>query len=101
MKKIVSSLFAILVFAVFCFGQTAQEFLTRGNQFYKNKQYQEAVSSFSESIRLSPNSTEPWFNRAQSYFYMSRYDLAISDYTKALSINPNYDSALFQRGLAY
>ncbi|MBS1806679.1 MAG: DUF3421 domain-containing protein [Acidobacteria bacterium] len=82
-------------------GQTAQEFLDRGIQHYKNKQYAEAIPLFTQATKLNPNATAPWYNRAQAYYYSGNFDLAIADYSQAIRLNPNYLDALFQRGLAY
>src|SRR5687767_4643665 len=100
MKRI--SLIAIfwLVFAAVSFGQTAQDFFSRGVQQYKNKQYQEAIVNFSEAIRLNPNAPEPWFNRGQANFYTGNMESAIADYSQALRLKPTATDALFQRGLA-
>lgn len=101
MKRPVLLMAAVLTLAAAGLAQTAQQYLQKGNDFYKNKQYIQAITEYNQAIRLQPTAPEPWFNRGQCNYYTENYTRAIADYTQALNLRPTYVDALFQRGLSY
>ncbi len=57
-----------------------------------NKDYDLAISEYTEAIRLDPNGDDNYyFYRAQTYKWPKKdYDKAIADYTEAIRISPSY-----------
>src|SRR5262247_1062100 len=63
--------------------------------------YDQAITDFTEVVRLTPNRVEAYHNRGEAYRLKGDYDQALADYTKALAINPNYAKAYYARGVAH
>lgn len=65
-------------------------YFLRGNAYYDNTQYDEAINDYTEAINLDQNYLEAYYNRGYTYYQTKRYDEAIKDYTKVREINPDY-----------
>ncbi|XP_057758318.1 translocon at the outer membrane of chloroplasts 64-like isoform X1 [Arachis stenosperma] len=72
----------------------------RGNQAYKDKQWQKAIGFYSEAIKLSSDNATYYSNRAQAYLELGSYLQAESDCTKAISLDKKNVKAYFRRGRA-
>ena len=71
-----------------------------GGQQLSSKSYYGAIQTFSEVIRLTPDSPLPYYNRGMAYFYHGQnYDKAIRDLTTAIRLKPKFDKAYRLRGL--
>jgi tetratricopeptide (TPR) repeat protein len=80
---------------------TAQVWFDRGVELAKQEQYDQAISAFTESLRIDSNNAKAYVNRGYAYYLKEDYDRAIADYTEALRIDPNYARAYVNRGIAY
>jgi tetratricopeptide (TPR) repeat protein len=61
--------------------------------FYQTKDYDKAISDFTEAIKLDPNYAIAYFDRGMVYDETKDYDKAISDYTQAIRLDPfNFDA---------
>jgi type IV pilus assembly protein PilF len=72
-----------------------------GYAYLKNKQYDEAIATFT-SVSQDLLYATPHFPLAglgMAYYYKGQYDLAEKNYLKALDINPRYPTALWGLGL--
>jgi tetratricopeptide (TPR) repeat protein len=54
------------------------------------QQYDEAISSFSEAIRIDQNSAIDWYNRACGFSLKNEIDMAINDLIQSIKINPDF-----------
>jgi|GEM_PF-1807305 len=71
-----------------------------GEHQLNSKSYYAAIQTFSEIIRLTPNSAYPYYNRGMAHFYHGQnYDKAIRDLTTAIRLKPKFDKAYRMRGL--
>ena len=71
-----------------------------GEHQLNSKGYYGAIQTFSEIIRLTPNSPYPYFNRGVAHFYHGQnYDKAIRDLTTAIRLKPKFDKAYRMRGM--
>jgi tetratricopeptide (TPR) repeat protein len=74
----------------------------RGVAYRDVKNYDQALSDYSEAIRLYPKFGYAYNSRSVVYIEQKKnYAAAISDATNALRYNPSLDSAYYNRGLAY
>ena len=101
MKKIGLLTILSLTFTSFASAQTLKEYFERGLAAYKNKQYAEAITNYTQALKFNANASEIWFNRGQSYYFSGNLELAIADYSQTLKLKATYLDAWFQRGLAY
>ena len=73
----------------------------RGNELFKNSQFQEALDAYTEAIKIYKVDAASYANRALCYFKLEEYELVVVDATKALEIDEDYVKAYHRRGKAY
>nr|VDC76385.1 unnamed protein product [Brassica rapa] len=69
----------------------------QGNEYFKQKKFNEAIDCYSRSIALSPNAVA-FANRAMAYLKLKR--LAEADCTEALNLDDRYIKAYSRRATA-
>jgi len=72
-----------------------------GNTFLRESKIQEAISSYSEAIKLYPKNAIYYANRAAAYTTLRDHEAAIEDCIAAVKIDPTYSKAFSRLGLAY
>jgi len=82
---------------------SATAYWQRGQENYKNGNFDLAVEDFTEVIRRSPNYAPVYNLRAWVYAYhlKTNFDQAIADADQALKLSPNEANYLDTRGWAY
>ncbi|XP_061351071.1 translocon at the outer membrane of chloroplasts 64 [Gastrolobium bilobum] len=80
--------------------QTAEIAKEKGNQAYKDKQWQKAIGFYTEAIKLSADNATYYSNRAQAYLELGSYLQAEADCTKAINLDKKNVKAYFRRGTA-
>uniref|UniRef100_A0A1J3FL78 RNA polymerase II-associated protein 3 n=1 Tax=Noccaea caerulescens TaxID=107243 RepID=A0A1J3FL78_NOCCA len=71
----------------------------QGNEYFKQKKFNEAIDCYSRSIALSPNAVA-FANRAMAYLKIKRYREAEVDCTEALNMDDRYIKAYSRRATA-
>ncbi|CAH8304441.1 unnamed protein product [Eruca vesicaria subsp. sativa] len=71
----------------------------QGNEYFKQKKFNEAIDCYSRSIALSPNAVA-FANRAMAYLKIKRYREAEADCTEALNLDDRYIKACSRRATA-
>jgi len=72
-----------------------------GNDYMRDSQFNEAISSYTSAITLDPGNAIYYSNRAAAYAKLQDNKNSILDCEKALSIDPSYSKAYGRMGLAY
>ncbi|KAG8476630.1 hypothetical protein CXB51_030337 [Gossypium anomalum] len=72
----------------------------KGNQAYKDKQWQKAIGFYTEAIKLSGNNATYYSNRAAAYLELGSFLQAEADCTKAISLEKKNVKAYLRRGTA-
>ncbi|PSR96523.1 Translocon at the outer membrane of chloroplasts like [Actinidia chinensis var. chinensis] len=72
----------------------------KGNQAFKDKQYQKAISFYTEAIKLSGNNATYYSNRAAGYLELGSFLQAEADCTKAINLDKKNVKAYLRRGTA-
>ncbi|KAM7279216.1 hypothetical protein ACFE04_006350 [Oxalis oulophora] len=81
--------------------QTAEIAKEKGNQAYKEKQWQKAVGFYTEAIKLSGGNNATYYsNRAAAYLELQRFSQAEDDCTKAISLDKKNVKSYLRRGTA-
>lgn len=81
---------------------TATQWLVaKGKANYAVKEYDKAITAYSQAIKLNPQLSQAVIERGQSYLMTKRFDLAQSDFTTAIELNPQSEVLYWFRGLAY
>jgi tetratricopeptide (TPR) repeat protein len=79
----------------------ALSFLSQGNAWFNNKDYDEAIKAYDEAVRLDPNVPVTYFSRGNAWWLKNDPDKAIQDYSQAIRLNPKYALAYYMRGSAW
>src|SRR5215467_12653747 len=81
--------------------KSAETASQRGVAALTKGSYDQAIASFTEVLKLSPNNVEAYHNRGEAYRHKGEYDEALADYTQALALDQYYIDAYVNRGIAY
>ena len=86
----------------------ANEAKEEGNNYFRTKDFDSAISSYSRAITLCPTGDDHkellsvfLGNRAAAYFSVDEFDCVVDDCTASLELNPNYVKVLMRRSQAY
>ncbi|XP_010506209.1 PREDICTED: outer envelope protein 64, chloroplastic [Camelina sativa] len=72
----------------------------KGNQAFKEKQWQKAIGLYSEAIKLSDKTATYYSNRAAAYLEVGGFLQAEEDCTKAITLDKKNVKAYLRRGTA-
>ncbi|KAK4401874.1 Outer envelope protein 64, mitochondrial [Sesamum angolense] len=94
--------FVLLVSWINCrpFPTTVPLYLNRGNAAYKGKQWNKAVSYYTEAIKLNDANATFYSNRAAAYLELGCFQQAEEDCSMAISLDKKYVKAYLRRGTA-
>lgn len=79
----------------------AQAYYDQGLKYYKANQFQQAVGTFKQAIKLKPSDAEMHYYLGEAYLGLEQYKEAIKSYKQAVKLRPNYTAAYNNMGLAY
>ncbi|KAG8309843.1 sperm-associated antigen 1-like [Homalodisca vitripennis] len=77
----------------------AEQEKNRGNEYYEEKNYDEAIKYYTASIAIWPT-PKAYNNRSACYLKQCNYTAALADAKNTLNLDPNNVKALFRRGIA-
>jgi tetratricopeptide (TPR) repeat protein len=83
--------------------ESAEKHKNKGNSFMANREYQQALESYTSALEFSPNGPQShvyYSNRAAALCYLERYQEAAQDSERALGLKPNYGKAHARLGLS-
>ncbi|KAL2934224.1 Outer envelope protein 64 chloroplastic [Bienertia sinuspersici] len=72
----------------------------KGNQAFKDKQWQKAISFYTEAIKLYGSNATYYSNRAAAYLELGSFVQAEADCTKAINLDKKNVKAYLRRGTA-
>ncbi|MFO7752359.1 MAG: tetratricopeptide repeat protein [Desulfobacteraceae bacterium] len=93
---------AIILFSfgpVFAAGE--KETFEKGVQQLKEKEYKQAVQTFTDLIDASGENANVYKNRGVAYMKMKKFDLAVKDFKKAEKLNPELEGVYSNLGTAF
>ena len=82
-------------------GDLADIYIDRGQSHYTNREWDAAIASFDQAIRLDPDVALAFGNRANAWLMKNDLARALLDYDRALTIDPNYTAAYAGRALIH
>lgn len=85
---------------------TSVGYYKRGDKYFINGQYQEAIRDYDKAILFHPIGPDPvcfmiYNNRATAYCNLGNFEKAIDDYSKAIKLSPNNAKLYLNRSIAY
>eukprot|EP00079_Xenopus_tropicalis_P008405 XP_002931478.2 PREDICTED: tetratricopeptide repeat protein 4 isoform X1 [Xenopus tropicalis] len=85
--------------------EQAKSYKDEGNEYFKEKAYKQAITSYTEGIKKNCNDQELnailYTNRAAAQFYLGNYRSALNDATAARKLKPDHLKALIRGALCY
>jgi len=72
-----------------------------GLNYYKQGEYDLAVTEFSRALLVNPDFAMAYYNRAVAYSQKGQFNKAISDYNKAIEADPKFAEAFYNRGTIF
>jgi len=76
------------------------DWINKGNQFYKDGLYKEAVQCYDQALKLDPKNIAVWNNRGLSLANLGLHEEAIQSYSNALKFNTQYFNAWSNLGIS-
>ncbi|CAM6084741.1 unnamed protein product [Calypogeia fissa] len=76
----------------------ADEEREKGNEFFKQAQYPEAVRHYTEAIKRNPNDVKAYSNRAACYTKLGALPEALKDADKCIEIEPTFVKGYSRKG---
>ncbi|XP_075407945.1 RNA polymerase II-associated protein 3 [Tenrec ecaudatus] len=80
--------------------QKALALKEKGNQFFKQGKYDEAIECYTKGMTADPYNPVLPTNRASAYFRLKKFAVAESDCNLAIALNRSYTKAYARRGAA-
>jgi len=81
--------------------QLSLEVKERGNQFFKEGKYPEAIKEYSDAINRNPTDHVLFSNRAACYTKLREYQLGIKDCDECLRLKPDFVKGYIRKGILY
>ncbi len=93
--KIKYHIICVFIFLIPFFSQSQEDIFVKGNEAYKNGEYELAIQSYMTLISQGIISSELYYNLGNAYFKQNEIGEAIWAYEKANKINPGDDNTIF------
>jgi tetratricopeptide (TPR) repeat protein len=74
--------------------------LELGNLLLAAKEYEAAVASYDQALKIKPDLHQAWNNRGIALLNLGRFEEAFASYDQALQFKPDYHEAWNNRGIA-
>jgi tetratricopeptide (TPR) repeat protein len=71
-----------------------------GNLLVAAKEYEAAVASFDQALKIKPDDHQAWYNRGIALDDLGRLEEAVASYDQALQFKPDDHQAWYNRGIA-
>ncbi|KAB1217058.1 Hsp70-Hsp90 organizing protein 3 [Morella rubra] len=76
----------------------ADEEREKGNEFFKQQKYPEAVKHYTESLRRNPNDPRAYSNRAACYTKLGALPEGLKDAEKCIELDPTFSKGYNRKG---
>ncbi|XP_041991501.1 hsp70-Hsp90 organizing protein 3-like [Salvia splendens] len=76
----------------------ADEEREKGNQYFKEQKYPEAVKHYTEALKRNPNDPKAYSNRAASYTKLGAMPEGLKDAEKCIELDPTFSKGYTRKG---
>lgn len=76
----------------------AQETKERGNKFFSDQKYPEAIKEYTEAMKRNPEDHTLYSNRAACYTKLTEYHLGLKDADTCIQMKPDFAKAYSRKG---
>ena len=70
-----------------------------GNLLYSGKEYEAAIASYDQALKIKPDKHNAWYYRGNALGNLGRLEEAIASFDQALKIKPDDHQAWYYRGI--
>jgi tetratricopeptide (TPR) repeat protein len=81
--------------------KTSADYVSQGKEALKAQQFDQAIISFSEAVKLDSQSILALNNRGIAHCSKGNFDQAIGDFSRIIEIDPKFAKAYNNRAVAY
>ncbi|CAA0820580.1 Hsp70-Hsp90 organizing protein 3 [Striga hermonthica] len=78
--------------------QIADEEREKGNQYFKEQKYPEAIKHYTEAIKRNPKDPKAYSNRAASYTKLGAMPEGLKDAEKCIELDPTFSKGYTRKG---
>lgn len=101
MKKSFYQIIVVLIFISLSFAKAdVNSVMQKGNEFYKNNQYQLAIDEYNKLIKQGYEGTSVYYNLGNAHYRLGKIGFAILHYEKALKFSPSDEDIKHNLALA-
>ena len=79
----------------------ALECKNKGNEFLKQKKFNEAIQWYTEGIKYDPENHILYSNRSAAYLSLGNTEFALRDANECIRIKPDFPKGYARKGAAY
>lgn len=101
MKQIYMAFLILACFTAPAFSVSEKELFDKGVSLLKKEAFPEAVTAFSQLIKIAPENPDAYKNRGVAYMKKGDYDQAIMDFEKTRELKPDLKGLYSNLGVAY
>ncbi len=94
------SLILLFILSSFIIASEQDEMMKVANNFYQNKQYNEAIEKYNSILDLNYESASLYYNLGNAYYRSNQIGKAILNYERALKLDPNNEDLLHNLAIA-
>uniref|UniRef100_A0A8C1BXE5 Serine/threonine-protein phosphatase n=2 Tax=Cyprinus carpio TaxID=7962 RepID=A0A8C1BXE5_CYPCA len=76
---------------------SAEKLKEKANNYFKDKDYENAIKYYTEALELNPSNAIYYSNRSLAYLRTECYGYALGDATRALELDKNYIKGYYRR----
>ncbi|KAL1559751.1 Hsp70-Hsp90 organizing protein 3 [Salvia divinorum] len=76
----------------------ADEEREKGNQYFKEQKYPEAIKHYTEALKRNPNDPKAYSNRAASYTKLGAMPEGLKDAEKCIELDPTFSKGYTRKG---
>ena len=99
--KVWKSKALIVMLGVFILMGCGKNDLQEGKAYFRTRQTDKAIDSFTKAIHSNPQEQEAYFFRGATFSARGQFDQALGDYSKVLELNAQHADAYWSRGYCY
>ena len=81
--------------------QTPKKDVKTGKEFYKTKNYQDAIDQYTKAIEVEVNYVDAYILRAEAQLALKNYEEAASDYKRATAFDQKNEELYYKAGKLY
>ena len=78
----------------------ADAFKQQGNSAFSQGQYEQAITFFSEAIKLDPSNHVLYSNRSAANAALKKFNLALEDAEETIKLQPTWSKGYGRKGAA-